>query len=281
MAIRIVTDSCADIPDAVAEAHSIAVAPLYVTVDSETYRDGVDIDADRFYSLLEMVERPPTTSQPSVADFQEIYERLLDQGHEIVSVHVSSRLSGALNSARQAAEALGAQSRIEVIDSRLSGGAQGLLSISAARWAEETSDPREVAGRVEGAVARTHGLVMLDTLEYLRRGGRIGKVQFVLASALRFKPILGVRDGEPYLVDRPRTRKRALDRLVETVRGLASIHRLHLSYTTGEDDARALHDRLADLVEPENLVESRIGPVLGTHLGPNAVSVAAMQGPAT
>ena len=194
-----------------------------------------------------------------------------------MSIHVSSKLSGTVNAARQARESLGAESRVEIIDSQFSGGAQALLSIRAAWWAGGASDHREVASQVEGNIARTHGFAALDSLKHLQRGGRIGKVQAVPGSALQFKPILGTRDGEAYLVDRPRTRRRAMDRLVATVRELVPIHLLHVSYTTGEDNARALRDRLADLVEPENLIESRLSPVLGAHLGPNVISVAAIQ----
>ncbi len=280
MAIRIVTDSCADLPNSVADSCSIAVAPLYVAFGEQTYRDGVDIDTDGFYALLEGVERPPTTSQLSVADFQELYRGLLDQSHHVVSIHVSSKLSGTLNSARQARESLGAESRIEVIDSRHSGGAQGLLCISAARCAEGASDHREVARRVEESIARTHGFAALDSLEQLQQGGRAGEAQAVPESALSFKPILGTRDGEAYLVGRVQGRRRALDRLATMVHELAPIHLLHLSYTTGEDHARALGDRLAGLVAPENLIESRLGPALAAHLGPNAITVAAMQRPA-
>lgn len=277
MAIRIVTDSCAAIPNSVAYAHSITVAPLYVAIGGVSYRDGVDIGAGRLFALLEGAEEPATTSQPSVADFREIYRRLLEQGHEIVSVHVSSRLSGTLNSAAQAREALEASGRIEIIDCRHSGGAQALLCLSAARWAEEGIGHREVARRVEGAISRTHGFVALDSLESLQRGGRAGNAQASPEGPLRLRPILGTRDGEAYLVDRVRSRRQALDRLTEAVRELAPIQQLHLSYTTSGERAQALRDRLADLVDPENLVESGLGPVLATHLGPNAVSVAAMQ----
>ena len=280
MAIRIVTDSCADLPNSVADSCSIEVAPLYVAIGERTYRDGVDIDADGFYALLEGVERPTTTSQPSVADFQELYRGLLDQGHHVVSIHVSSKLSGTLNSASQARESLGAESRIEVIDSRHSGGAQALLCLSAARCAEGASDHREVSRRVEESIARTHGFAALDSLEPLQRGGRAGQAQAVPGSALSFQPILGTRDGEAYLVQRVRTRRRALDCLATMVHELAPIHLLHLSYTTGEGHARALGDRLANLVAPENLIESRLGPALAAHLGLNAITVAAMQRPA-
>ena len=279
MAINIVTDSCSDLPEEAARTNGITVVPLYVIIGGETYRDGLDITPNDFYSRLVELPSLPTTSQPSVADFQEIYRRLLDEGHQIVSIHVSAKLSGTLNSAAQARESLGdAAQQIEVVDSRLAGGAQALLALSAAQWAGEMSDHREVARRVERSIERNHGFVVVDTLKYLAMGGRIGKAQALLGGVLQFKPIVAIRDGETHPVDRPRTRRRALARMVEIVRELAPIHQLHLSYTTGPDNAMAVRDELADLVKPEHLIESRFGPVLGSHLGPNTIGVAATQG---
>ena len=156
--IRIVTDSVSDLPPSVAQANDITVVPLYVTIGGETYRDGVDIGADRFYSLLKQLPRLPTTSQPSVADFQDVYRRLLDQRHRIVSIHVSAKLSGTLNSASLARQSLDAASRIEIVDSRLAGGAQALLAFSAARWAGQMSDHRELARRAERSIETHHWL---------------------------------------------------------------------------------------------------------------------------
>ena len=177
MAIRIVTDSCSDLPPEAAHASGIVVVPLYVIIDGETYRDGVDIDADRFYSLLEELPSLPTTSQPTVADFQEVYQGLLDQGHQVVSIHVSAKLSGTLNSAVQAKASLGDPPQIEIVDSQLAGGAQALLALSAAQWAREMSDHCEVAQRVHRSIGRNHSFVVVDTLKYLQKGGRIGKAQ--------------------------------------------------------------------------------------------------------
>ena len=277
MAIRIVTDSCSDLPPEAAHASGITVVPLYVIIDGETYRDGVDIDADRFYSLLEELPSLPTTSQPTVADFQEVYQGLLDQGHRVVSIHVSAKLSGTLNSAVQAKASLGDPPQIEIVDSQLAGGAQALLALSAAQWAREMSDHCEVAQRVRRSIGRNHSFVVVDTLKYLQKGGRIGKAQAFVGGVLSFKPIISIRDGEAHPVERPRTRRRARARIAEMVRGLAPISQMHISYSTGRDNAMAVRDGLADLVKPERLIESRFGPVLGTHLGPNTIGVAVTQ----
>ena len=274
MAIRIVTDSVADLPPETAQANGITVVPLYVTIGSDTYRDGIDMTADRFYSLLPELPALPTTSQPSVADFQEVYRGLLDQGHRIVSIHVSAKLSGTLNSAVQARDSLDAGSDIEIVDSQLAGGAQALLALSAARWAGQASDLQEVARQVRQAVPGNHGFVLMDTLKYLEKGGRIGKAQAFLGGMLNFKPILTIRDGVTHPYDRPRNWRRAKDRIVEAAGGLAPLSQIHVSYTTGPERAAAICYALSHLVEEKHLVQSRFGPVLGTHLGPNAIGVA-------
>ena len=136
------------------------------------------------------------------------------------------------------------------------------------------SEHREVARRVERSIERNHGFVVVDILKYLAMGGRIGKAQALLGGVLQFNPIVGIRDCETHPADRPRTRRRAQRRIIE----LAPIHQLHLSYSTGRDKALAIRDELADLVESERPIESPFGPVLGTHLGPNTIGVAATQG---
>ncbi len=206
MAIRIVTDSVSDLPSSVARVNDITVVPLYVIIGSETYKDGVEIDADRFYSRLVELSNLPSTSQPSVADFQEVHQRLLDQGHQIVSIHASSKLSVTFNSATQARESLDAASQIEIVDSQLAGGAQALLALSGAGWAREMSDSREVARRVRQAIPRNHVFILVDTLKYLEKGGRIGKAQAFLGGMLNFKPIISIRDGVAHPVERSRTR---------------------------------------------------------------------------
>ena len=277
MSVRIVTDSCSDLPPDVAQANDVVVVPLYVNAGGETYRDGVDLGADRFYELLQALPDLPTTSQPSAADFAEVYDRLLEEGHDVVSVNVSSLLSGTHNSATQAREMAKDPSRITVVDSYLAGGALGLLALEVAKLAQQSDDHREVASEAEKRVERQTGYVMVDTLKYLAKGGRIGKAQAFMGGALQLKPILGVRDGAVHPVERARTKRKAVDRLRSLIRDLAPVSRLHVSYTTGPEDAHALRDTLADLVDPENVVESRFGPVLGTHLGPGAIGVAVTQ----
>ena len=273
MAIRIVTDSVSDLPASVALAYGITVVPLYVVVGNETYADGEDFDADQFYSRLVEHSSLPTTSQPTTADFLAVYRRLLDEGDQIVSIHVSSGLSRTFNSATQARASLGDAAAIEIVDSQLAGGAQGLLAVDAAKWAGEMPDYWEVAQQARRSIRNYHEFVTVDTLKYLAMGGRTGKAQALLGGALQVKPILGIRNGEVHRVQRPRTRKRAIARIIELVRELAPIRQLHVSYTTGKADAIAVRDGLSDLVGPDGIIESRFGPVLGTQMGPDTIGV--------
>ena len=278
MAIRIVTDSVADLPTALASANGITVIPAYVIIGNETFRDGIDISTDRFFERLGTLPRLPTTSQPTMADFQEVYHRLLDQGHQILSVHVSSKLSGTVNSATQAKAALGDASQIEIVDSQSASAAQGLAVLNAAEWAREMSDFHELARRVRQSLARYRSYFLLDTLEFLQKGGRIGKAQAFVGGMLKVKPILTLQDGEVYPVERPRSRERGKARLIELVRDLAPVRQISISYSTDRVQALAIRAELAEMVDPEHLVESRFGPVLGTYLGPNALGVSVAQG---
>lgn len=277
MAIRIVTDSASDLPVALAQANDVTVVPAYVIIGDETYKDGVEITADQFYSRLETLPRLPTTAQPSIADFQEVYQRLLEQGHQVVSIHVSGKLSGTFNSASQAKAVLGDASQIEIVDSQLASAPLSLAVLNAAQWAREMLDYREVAQRVRQSLASHHTFVLLDTLEYLQKGGRIGKAAAFVGGMLKVKPILTVRDGEVHPLERPRSRERGRLRLIEMVRDLAPLHQINVIHSTDRVPALAVRAELAEMVEPENLIESRFGPVLGTYLGPNALGVAVTQ----
>ncbi len=278
MSIRVVTDSVADLPPALASANDITVIPAYVIIGNETYRDGLDISADRFYEQLGTLPRLPTTSQPTMADFQEVYRRLLDQGHQIVSIHCSGKLSGTVNSATQAKAALGDAAQIEIVDSQLASAPQALAALNAAEWAREMSDFHELSRRVRQSLAGYHTYVLLDTLEFLKKGGRIGKAAAFVGGMLKVKPILTVRDGEVLPVERPRSRERGKTRLVELVRDLAPVSRINVCYSTDRAQAQDIRAELSGMVDPEHLVESRFGSVLGTYLGPNALGVAVAQG---
>ena len=211
-----------------------------------------------------------------MADFHAVYQELLAQGHEVVSIHISGKLSGTLNSAEQARASLGedAAGRIEIIDSELASIPLGLVALSAGQQAESAESHKQVAEQVRRDLSLTHCYFLLDTLTYLQRGGRIGRAQAFLGSVLNVKPILTIQDGEAHPVERVRNRQRALRRLVELIQQLAPIKGLAVIYSTEPEEAEALKSRLSPLLPTDNIVVARFGPTLGTYIGPGGLGVA-------
>ncbi len=284
MTIRIVTDSSADLPTDLVQKHQITVIPCYVVVDDQTFKDGVDIQADEFYRRLQAKGRTPTTAQPTVADFQEVYRDLVEQGDQVISIHVSGKLSGTMNSAEQAKASLntGQTSEedgpaVEIIDSQLASIPLGLAVLDAAVMAAEGDDYLEIAAKVRQGLTSHHGLFALDTLEYLQKGGRIGKARAFMGSILSVKPILRLYDGEAHPVERPRNREKAMRRLVELAHDLAPVRQLAVTYSTNPDRMAALKQDLTDLLPADQIIETRFGSTLGTYIGPEALGVAVTQ----
>ena len=278
MTVRIVTDSSADLPADLVQQHGITVLPCYVVVDDQTFKDGVEINADDFYRRLQADGRTPTTAQPTVADFQEVYRDLAGQGDQVLSIHVSGKLSGTLNSAEQAKASLNG-AEIELIDSQLASIPLGLAVLDAAVTASMGGSLQEVAEKVRQGLGLHHGLFALDTLEYLQKGGRIGKASAFLGSILHVKPILKLQDGEAHPVERPRNRERAMRRLVELASELAPVRRLAVIYSTDLDRMATLKQDLTELLPADQIIEARFGSTLGTYIGPDALGVAITQEP--
>ncbi|MCH8298071.1 MAG: DegV family protein [Chloroflexi bacterium] len=278
MTIRIVTDSSADLPADLVQKHQITVLPCYVVVDDQTFKDGVDIQADEFYVRLQAKGRTPTTAQPTVADFQEVYRNLVGRGDQLISIHVSGKLSGTLNSAEQAKASLEDGAPVEIIDSQLASIPLGLAVLDAAIIAAEGGDYLDVAVKVRQGLTSHHGLFALDTLEYLQKGGRIGKARAFMGSVLNVKPILRLQDGEAHPVERPRSRERAMRRLVELTQDLAPVRRLAVIYSTDPERMTELKQKLTGLVPEDQIIEARFGSTLGTYIGPDALGVAVTQG---
>ena len=273
MSIRIVTDSSADLPPELARQWNITVVPMNVVVGDVNYKDGVDISVDEFYRQLVASPQLPTTSQPSAADFQAVYGDLVEQGHSIVSIHVSAKLSGTLNSAEQARDSIGAAD-IQIIDSQFASIPMGLVVLAAAQLAQNGGSSQEIADQVRRDLPLTQCYFLLDTLDYLQKGGRIGKAQAFLGGVLNVKPILGLRDGEVHPVERPRNRQRGMGRLLELAHQAAPLRQLAVIYSTEPEMAVELRRGLTDLLPEDQVVTTRYGAVVGTYLGPNAVGLA-------
>ncbi len=280
MTVKIVTDSTADIPAKLAQEMGITVVPLYIHFGHETYQDGVDISADEFYHKLVTEPEIPKTSAPSSGAFIEAYEKLALESEEIISIHISTRLSATFDSALVGSRGVRTSCHIEVIDSLSTSIGLGLLAITAAKAARAGANLSEITAMITQAIPRTHYFGMLDTLEYLYKGGRIGKAQALLGSMLNVKPLLTLRDGETYPLDRVRGRSKALDRICELAKNFAHIKELAIADTTAPEELKTLAVCLSSLYPEEKIYKSRTVATIGTYLGPGAVTVGLIEGEA-
>jgi len=274
LTVKIVTDSTADIPPQLAKELGITVVPVYVRFGDKVYRDRVDINEDEFYQRLLHDPIHPSTTQPSPQDFVDVYNNLAQEADGIISVHVSSKLSGTYNSALRGKELVEKECPIEVIDSQVVTMGLGQLAIIANTIAESGKGLQQVVEGVKQMIPSIHVLGLLDTLKYLALGGRIGKVQALLGSVLNVKPMLTIKDGELVPAGRVRSRTRGIDRLFDFVKNAVNIQDVAVVYNTTPDEAPALVGRIGSIFPKERIRLARLGPALGVHAGPGILFVA-------
>lgn len=279
MAVRIVTDSTADMSPNLARELGVTVVPLSVIFGDEVLKEGVQIGHDLFYDKLVRSKTLPTTSAPSVGDFLEAYEPLLTGKDEVVSIHLSSKLSATYNNACQAAEKLGERGgRVTVIDSQLVSLGMTFVVAAAARAAADgakVDDIKKIAGQM---IPRVRILVVLDTLEYVRRGGRIGRARAFLGNMLRVKPILYIRDGEVHPGERVRTKVQAHERIFQIVTSYPRVEDASVAYSTNAAEANEMARRLREALPGASCGVTRLGPVIGVHAGPGVLGVGVLEG---
>ncbi|HEY1014799.1 MAG TPA: DegV family protein [Herpetosiphonaceae bacterium] len=268
----IVTDSTSDIPPALAKALDIHIIPLQVNFGSESFADGVELTSEQFYGKLEASQALPTTSQPSVGAFEELYRKVGGKDQPIVSVHISSKLSGTIRSAQQAVELLPDQ-EIHVVDAEHTTMALGWIAILAARAAKAGKGADEIAAMVAGLPKRTFLYAALDTLRYLEKGGRIGKTRALLGTMLNVKPIIHVSNGEVMPFEQVRTKKKAHARLLDVAREIGPFEELCVLHGRAEEDAKAFAQQLSDVHPAEKIVIAEIGSVVGVHVGPGCIGI--------
>lgn len=273
MTVHIVTDSTSDIPHDLAEELHITVVPLTITFGTESFRDGLDLSADEFYARLQESKHLPTTSQPPPALFEYAYKHLASQG-DVVSVHISHKLSGTIETARAAAREV-APDRITVVDTGAVSMALGLCVLAAARAARDGASREECAAAAESVARRLRIAVAFETLEYLRRGGRIGRATAFLGGLLHLKPILTVKDGETHPVTRVRSRSKAIDALFQLC-AEGDVTEVAVLHTTTPVDAGMLVERIRQAVPGVQVHTGRFGPALGVHGGPGMLGLAAV-----
>ncbi len=279
MAFRIVTDSTADLPPQFAHDLGISVVPLSVIFGDEVFREGIDISHDLFYDKLMRGKEMATTSAPSVGDFLEVYEPLLKETNEIASIHISSKLSATCENARQAAQILADHgARIEVIDSQVVSLGLTFVILAAARAAREDGDMENIKAAVQHTIQRLRIYFMVDTLEFLRRGGRIGRGRAFLGAVLRVKPLLSLRDGEVHPEERVRTKAHAIDRLFQIATSYPNIREIAVGYSTNPQDAHDFKQRLQAVMPLVNILVTRVGPVIGAHAGPGVLGMGLLEG---
>ncbi|HLI08673.1 MAG TPA: DegV family protein [Ktedonobacteraceae bacterium] len=275
MTVRIVTDSTADIPPTIAERLGITVVPLTVFFGDEAYLDGVELDNATFYSKLATSKELPRTSQPSPAAFAEAYERLIKEGATgILSVHLSSKLSGTYQSAVTALEMLPTESTkvpIEIVDSESISIGMSVPIMKAAEEAREGKSLEEITANLLDRLTRTRILAVLDTLEYVRRGGRIGAAGAMLGNMLSFKPIISLKNGEVIPLERPRTRSKAYERIAQLFSEMGPLESIVIAESSEE-----VGQQLAEALKktyPGQITRYKLGGVLGTHTGPGTVAI--------
>lgn len=274
MALRVVTDSTCDLHPDIARSLNITVVPCNVHFGDALYRDGVDIQPEEFYRKLASGGAPPRTSQPSVGAFLEVYQRLAGEAEEVLSLHISSKLSGTCQAARLAKEEAKAGARIEVVDSLQVSLGLGILAMESARMAQRGASLDDALTFLHREAPNVISYCAVDTLEYLVRGGRASRLQGFFGSLLNIKPIIAVRDGETHPVDRVRTRKRLLERLREIVASQKKVRALGVLHSVCGEEAEALADSCSPYFPREQVLISQFSAVMGAHLGPRALGLA-------
>lgn len=274
--IAIVTDSVADIPPDEAKAKGMYVVPALIHVGQQALRDGIDLSREAFYDMLPNLPTIPTTSAPSPTVFVEAYERALRRANHVVAVHAASRLSGIFNAARLAALQVDPD-RIHLIDSGQVSMGLGWSVLSGWEAAYQGETVEGVVHAVRNALGRLKVYALLDTLEYLAKGGRVNLLQIGLTSLLSIKPMVELHDGAVSTLLRVRTWSRAMDALTNRVGELAPLDRLAVMHTNCAERAQELAERLGDVLSPAaEVVVTNVTTVIGTHVGPGAVGVAAV-----
>ena len=278
MTVRVVTDSSSDMPRDIAAQYGISVIPQKIIFGTEELRGGVDITGDEFYRRVSTSPTLPTTSQASPGEFKELYESIAGDADGIVSVHVSGALSGTVNSARSGGDEAEIDCPVEIVDSMQAGMGTGLVAIVAARAANDGGDLQAVVSAAEDAASRCETYVLLDTLEYLVKGGRVGKARAMVATLLKIKPMIILREGIVDELGKERSHRKGMARLRRVTEGFAPLDELCVNYTTTPDEARAFADQLQSLLpEGKEPLIAQIGPAVGTYTGPSAIGVSLLR----
>lgn len=280
--VAVVTDSTAYLPDELVAKYNITTVPQVLIWGDVTFRDGIDILPDEFYLRLKTAKVMPSTSQVSPMTMKTVFEKLLSEGYEICGIFLSSKLSGTIQSCLQAIEMMDqGKEKIVIVDSETTAMAMGFQVLTVAKAAQSGSSLNECKKLAETTRKHTGVLFVVDTLEFLHRGGRIGGAQRLLGTALNFKPILELKDGRIESIEKVRTKGKAYNRVLEILEerigGQPNI-KLATLHANAELDARELLEKATLMLKPEEIIFTSVSPVIGTHAGPGTVGLAYMAG---
>jgi DegV family protein with EDD domain len=278
VSVKIVTDSTSDISPEVAHALDITIVPAYVQFDDEVYRDGIDISKDRFYQKLVDSFVPPTTSPPTPQDFAKVYSDCSKEAEDILSIHISAKISDTYHSALQGKKVEKGKCQIEVVDSRFASIGLALVVMAAARLARAGENLQSVLEEAQKAISQIHMLWIFDTMKYLVWGGRATKSVTEMADIRQIKPLLTFKDGEIIQAGLVRTYSTGVDRLYEFVKDRLNIQDLAIAYSTVPEQASQMKERLSSLFPEDKIYIAQLGIALGVHSGPGALVLALRQG---
>jgi DegV family protein with EDD domain len=276
--VKIVTDSTADMPPEVVDELGITVMPLTIHLGQKILRDSVDITPADFVQRMSRASTPPKTSAPTQAQFDQLYAELTKGGGEVVSIHVSSKLSQTYRNAQRAAAPLLGRSKIVVIDSQLITVGLGMLVTAAGRAAARGDSLDDVVKLVRGMIPRIYIGFFVETLDYLERGGRIGKAQALLGNMLNIKPLLILEEGEIVALEKVRTRAKAIEKLVEFITEFTHIQKMVVLHGNTPQDVATLIEQTNLLLPNLDISVDHYGPVIATHIGTDALGVVVYEG---
>lgn len=271
--VKIITDSSSDLTRDLIEEFDITVVPLFARFGDEVFRERIDITEEQFYDRLLNGNVFPATIQPNPQDFVDVYQNVSKNADAIVSIHISGKLSGTLNSAFQAKDIVGGSCPIELVDSQTTTVALGLIVLAAARVAKQGGSLQEVLAVAREACSMSSAYCLLDTLKYLEKGGRIGKAKALVGTLLNVKPIISIKEGEVIPYGQVRSRVKGLDQVIDIVKKAGEVKDIAIAYSTTPDDATALAERLSPIVNNKKINVFRMGTTLGIHTGPGSLVV--------
>lgn len=274
MGIQVITDSTADIPEGVAEKLGIRVVPIYLRFGDKTYRDGVDIKTDEFYAKLSTSPFHPATSQPNPEDFAGVYREYCDTADGIVSIHVSSKISGTYNSATTAQRSLKSRCEIEIIDSKFNSAGLGMVVTAAARAANAGAALSEVIAETKKVIDEVGMFGFFGTMKYLSRSGRVNKTIATVSGVLHVMPLLTFRDGEIVRAGLVRTVSKGMSRIMDFVKNNTPLKELTIVHSAVMDQAVRLRQVLGEFIREDKISVTELGAGLGVHGGPGVLLVA-------